>query len=74
MDDVTIRPAASPTTKAAPADWFTGTVLRDALATPPGASRTNATLVAVTPGAVQSTTVGRNVADAFLLCRKSYFF
>jgi|HubBroStandDraft_5_1064220.scaffolds.fasta_scaffold88307_2 quercetin dioxygenase-like cupin family protein len=51
MDDVTIRPATSRATKAAPADWFTGTVLQDALATPLGASRTNATLVTFTPGA-----------------------
>lgn len=51
MDDVTIRPATSRATKAAPADWFTGTVLQDALATPLGTSRTNATLVTFTPGA-----------------------
>ena len=51
MDDVTIRPATSRATKAAPTDWFTGTVLQDALATPLGTSRTNATLVTFTPGA-----------------------
>ena len=51
MDDVTIRPAASRATKAAPGDWFTGTVLQDALATPLGSSRTSATLVSFTPGA-----------------------
>jgi len=51
MDDVTIRPAASRATKAAPSDWFTGTVLQDALATPVGTSRTNATLVTFSPGA-----------------------
>ena len=45
MDDVMIRPAASRPTKAAAADWFTGTVLQDGLATPLGTSRTNATLV-----------------------------
>ena len=51
MDDVTIRPATSRATKVAPADWFTGTVLQDPLATPLGSSRTNATLVTFTPGA-----------------------
>jgi quercetin dioxygenase-like cupin family protein len=51
MGDVTIRPATSRATKVAPADWFTGTVLQDALATPQGSSRTNATLVTFTPGA-----------------------
>jgi 4-carboxymuconolactone decarboxylase len=51
MDDVTIRPAASRATNAAPADWFTGPVLQDALAKPQGPSRTSATLVTFTPGA-----------------------
>ena len=51
MDDVTIRPAASRATKVAPTDWFTGTVLQDALATPLGTSRTSATLVTFSPGA-----------------------
>ena len=34
MDDVTIRLAANRATKAAPAEWFTGSVLQDAFATP----------------------------------------
>jgi quercetin dioxygenase-like cupin family protein len=51
MDDVTIRPAASRATKAAPASSFTGTVLQDSMATPQAPSRTSATLVTFTPGA-----------------------
>ena len=51
MDDVTIRSAASRTTKTAPAGSFTGTVLQDSMATPEAPSRTNATLVTFTPGA-----------------------
>ena len=51
MDDVTIRPAASRATKAAPASSFTGTVLQDSIATPHAPSRTSATLVTFTPGA-----------------------
>ena len=42
MDDVTIRPAASRATKAAPAENFTGTVLQGAYATPEAPSRTSA--------------------------------
>ena len=51
MDDVTMRPAASRATKAAPASSFTGTVLQDSMATPRAPSRTSATLVTFTPGA-----------------------
>ena len=51
MDDVTIRPAASRATKAAPASSFTGTVLQDSMAAPQAPSRTSATLVTFTPGA-----------------------
>ena len=51
MDDVTIRPAASRVTKAAPASSFTGTVLQDSMAAPQAPSRTSATLVTFTPGA-----------------------
>ena len=50
MDDVTIRSAASRTTKTAPAGSFTGTVLQDSMATPEAPSRTSATLVTFTPG------------------------
>ncbi|MDO9713785.1 cupin domain-containing protein [Paracraurococcus lichenis] len=51
MDDVTIRPASSRATKAAPASSFTGTVLQDSMVTPQAPSRTSATLVTFTPGA-----------------------
>ena len=51
MDDVTIRPAASRATKAAPASSFTGTVLQDSMAAPQAPARTSATLVTFTPGA-----------------------
>ena len=51
MDDVTIRPAASRATKAAPASSFTGTVLQDSMAAPQAPSRTSTTLVTFTPGA-----------------------
>ena len=51
MDDVTIRSAASRTTKTAPAGSFTGTVLQDSMAKPEAPSRTSATLVTFTPGA-----------------------
>ena len=51
MDDVTIRSAASRTTKTAPGGSFTGTVLQDSMATPEAPSRTSATLVTFTPGA-----------------------
>ena len=51
MDDVTIRPAASRATKAAPSSSFTGTVLQDSMAAPQAPSRTSATLVTFTPGA-----------------------
>src|SRR5215213_2490715 len=51
MDDVTVRPASSRTTKTASASSFTGTVLQDSMATPQAPSRTSATLVTFTPGA-----------------------